>query len=340
MFLSGKKPWVNTDLSEILPLPHPLGRVVPREGDGGAVMDPNVTAHDRKILYDLAEYRVLTVEQLCALEARNRRATQRRLKVLTEAGLIQATVPRYSRRKGRPEQLVSLAPGGWSLVQQDEKAFRRISFDQVSLQSLGSLDHQLLVNWFRIHLADLPHIHPSLAVEFLSPDSLGSGQPGIAAEVPAGGSSKEMWKFIPDGVVSIAEKTQPKRLLFFLEADLGTESLASPDVRGGDIRQKILCYRQYFRTGGYQRYEGYWRTSFRGFRLLFLTHTAARMTAISNLVRQMPPAEFIWITSADELFNQGLSGPIWSRGGRIDGPRLSILGPTLGRSAPLAELCS
>jgi hypothetical protein len=328
MFLSGKRPCGIFDLSEMLPLPHPLGRVVPQEGGGGGVMNPNVTSHDRKILCDLAEYRVLTVEQLCAIEGRNRRATQRRLKVLTEARLIQATASRFSRHKGRPEQLVSLAPGGWSLVQQDEKAFRRVSFDNISVQSLGSLDHQLLVNWFRIHLADLPHIHPSLAVEFLSPDSLGSGQPAVTAEVPGSGASKERWKFVLDGVVSIAEKTQTKRLLFFLEVDLGTEPLASPDARGGDIRQKILCYRQYFRTGGYRCYENYWKTSLRGFRLLFLTHTAARMTAMANLVRQMPPAEFIWITSSEDLFSQGLSGPIWSRGGRIDRQRLSILGPT------------
>ena len=52
---------------------------------------------------------------------------------------------------------------------------------------------------------------------------------------------------IPDGVFTISH--QEKTLLFFLEVDMGTETLASTKQGTGDVRQKIINYQSLFYNG-------------------------------------------------------------------------------------------
>ena len=48
--------------------------------------------------------------------------------------------------------------------------------------------------------------------------------------------------FEPDAAFSIYDSNQNKTLLFFLEVDLNTETLAGPKRILTDIRQKIINY--------------------------------------------------------------------------------------------------
>ena len=209
---------------------------------------------------------------------------------------------------------------------------------------LTELDHQLLINWFRIHLLALEKYSPQLKTYYLS--SVGPFSPtptdGILSvyDRVRDCENTDQWKeFIPDGVLAIShsQKDVTKSLLFFLEVDMSTEPLASPVERGCDLRQKVINYQTYFRTQRYKRYEEVWNCRFNGFRLLFMTNNANRATAVSRLVQEMPPSDFIWIADQEQMFVKGLGGSIWARGGKEQNPPQSILGSTLAFESPVID---
>jgi len=294
-------------------------------------MAARLTRTDRKLLVSIAEYRVLTVKQIARLLSRNTRVVQRRLADLEDAGLILAASRSYGRRRGRPEKMISLSEQGVGMLRSDHKIGPDVSDERVMTQETRCLDHQLLVNSFRIELARVDTKVPGLSVPFLSPTSpfvtlRSDGRPSISDWVSASGlTDKRLW-FTPDGVFSIVDDPRSRTVLFFLEVDMGTETLASPKRSRRDLRQKILNYREYFRSERYKRYERTWSCTMRGFRLLFVTHTADRLAAVCRLVRDMQPSDFIWLTDQNRLSQNGLCSQIWARGGRLNAALESILG--------------
>jgi hypothetical protein len=197
--------------------------------------------------------------------------------------------------------------------------------------NLRCQNHQLLLNWVRIHLNYIETIVPGLKIRFMAHSSpfvpkefssvlLGAGPAAIYRRAEDGTRCK------PDATFSICDSNQDKTLLFFLEVDLGTETLASPKRELTDIRQKILNYGICFDTQVYKQYERLWKCQLNGFRLLFLTDTSSRMSTLCSLVREMQPSDFIWIAQKDRMFEDGISADIWARGGRLDTSPQSILG--------------
>ena len=142
--------------------------------------------------------------------------------------------------------------------------------------------------------------------------------------------------FIPDGVFNLRDQESGKTLLFFFEMDMGTEALASGRRGAKDIRNKVINYQQYFRSGGYKRYQDLWECRLAGFRLLFLAHTPARLAAFCRLVQETPPSDFVWLSDRDRMFAQGVSADIWARGGKLGAPPASIIGKTMSHAAPLS----
>ena len=152
-----------------------------------------------------------------------------------------------------------------------------------------------MLNAFRIQLATLEGDRPEFGIRFLSSNSPFSmqengGRPLIQDQVAIPDSGGVT--FLPDGVFSITHRGRQKTLLFFLEVDMGTESLTTNRGGGKDIRQKIITYQWYFRTGGYRRYEQIFGTQFKGFRLLFLTNTTSRLAAPVSPGHQHGPDRF------------------------------------------------
>lgn len=202
-----------------------------------------------------------------------------------------------------------------------------------------AVDHDLLINWFYIHLIQVDNSIPDLAIEPWSPGFLTNNQgshvffdPRIRIE-----SDDDFIEFIPDGIFTIWHKGLEKGLLFFLEVDMDTEPVASMDRNSKDIRQKILNYQAIFRNGHYKRFEENFRMKFNGFRLLFLTNSPARSTSLSRLAQEMPPSDFIWFTNQEKMFSDGLSAEIWVRGGKLDHPLQSVIGPNLATQAPVVD---
>lgn len=303
-------------------------------------MPTKLNKNDGGLLTALAEYRLLTVGQIAALCSIGKAAARNRVGKLTNAGLATQRTPGMARGRGRPERWVSLADRGIDLLRADGTLGQSVPKDQVAADGIRCAEHLLAMNWLRIHLVHLERIFPRLKATFLSsmspflergPD----GQPLVSDRAPATDADGEPVWFTPDGVFMLGDQESGKMLLFFLEVDQGTETLASGRRGAKDIRQKVINYQRYFRAAGYKRYQDIWDCTLNGFRLLFLAHTPARLAALCRLVQETPPSDFVWLTDQDRLFARGVAADIWARGGRLDAPRESIVGPTMSLVALL-----
>jgi len=294
---------------------------------------------DCDILASLAEYRVLTVSQVAAVFHKNRQVVRRRLNDLEEGGLVEVVGSDFGRGRGRPENSLGLTERGVDVLKERGLLGQDVPYEKVLGDCLFGAGHQLLLNWFRIHLKEVERVLPRLSIKVLAQNSpfLPKGQDGrilITDHSPVPGSGMKGVTFTPDAVFATADSVAGKTCLFFLEVDCGTETIASPKRDMTDVRQKIVNYQWYFQSGGYKRYEEVFGASLRGFRLLFLTSTYSRLVALCGLTQEMKPSNFVWLTECGRLFADGASADIWAKGGDLRAHQQSILG-SLCRRAPL-----
>jgi hypothetical protein len=307
---------------------------------GGNQMGSALNKNDRKLFGSIAQYKTLTVKQLSAISQRSFQVIRRRMRDLANEGLIATKMQGYGRSRGRPEDLVFLTEKGAALLGKEGTQSGYVAREVIKTSNPIPVDHLLLVNWFRIHLLHMERTIPSLSIQFLFPTSPApagnSGEtPPLPESNPAKNPLKKFDQLIPDGVFSITHReTEGKTLLFFLEVDMGTETIASMDPVPKDIRRKILNYQELFRRGGYKIYESVFESKLNGFRLLFLANREARLISLCRLAREMPPSDFIWLTDQGRMFSHGLAAKIWARGGRHEDPPQSILGPGLACELP------
>lgn len=285
----------------------------------------------RLVLKVLAEYRILTANQLAILMGCHKQVARRYLRILSEADLVRTDSRGRGRSRGRPERITSLTDHGVDLLRSEGILRWEVSNHHVTMDKLRNLEHQILLNWFLVHLVYLEKKTPKLSVRFLAGNSPflqrnSKGQSPISDYAPVASDSSETVRFTPDAVWSLEDKERGRTFLFFLEVDMGTESIVSPQYNMNDIQQKVLNYGACFDGRRYKRYEQIWGGQFNGFRLLFLTHTIGRLSALCNLVREIPNTDFVWLTEQHRLFEHGVSDNIWARGGHIDTPPESILG--------------
>jgi hypothetical protein len=304
-------------------------------------MANKLNKNDRDLLTWLAEYRLLTISQIAALGAVGKPATRNRVAKLTHAGLTQERTPGFAGGRGRPERWVSLTDRGIEWLRAAELLDRRVPPTDVAADGIRCTEHLLAINWFRVHLVQLRRTLPQLEMRFLSSTSplVQRGPDGrslVSDHAPATSAEDEPIAFTPDGVFMIRDRESGKTLLFFLEVDRGTETRVSEQPGAKDIHGKVICYRQYFHSGGYKRYEEIFNCTLNGFRLLFATNSPARLASMSRLVQELPPSDFVWLTDQDRMFAKGLSAGIWARGGNLDAPLQSIVGQTMSCVAPLA----
>lgn len=294
---------------------------------------------DCEMLVCMADHRILTVTQLAAISQKSRHVIRRRLRDLEREGLVEVIGQEYGRGRGRPESSLGLTGQGVDVLRDRGLIGQMVPNERVVADSILWTDHQLLMNWFRIHLTQVERVLPRLTVKFLAhncpylprdPD----GPVSITDSSPVPSCGIHEVQFTPDAVFATCDSVESKTCLFFLEVDRGTETMASPKRAMTDIRQKIISYQFYFCSSRYKRYEGIFHCSLRGFRLLFLTHSLGRLTALCQLVQEMPPSDFVWLTECSRLFPDGVSAQIWARGGDLQGPPRSILGSLCCR-APL-----
>ena len=73
----------------------------------------------------------------------------------------------------------------------------------------------------------------------------------------------------------------------------------------------------------------------RGFQTLFLANSDHRANQIQQLLNDMRPTNFIWVTDQERMFAQGLGAAIWHSGDAASKERSSILGHRLEFESPI-----
>jgi len=291
-----------------------------------AEMSLALTTHDHELLLTVGEYRVLTSAQAAILCGRNGPATRRRLGALNELGLVAARHSGLGHGSGRPEKLFSLSAEGVACLKTLGLIDADAETEPLTARRLKHPEHDEVISevWSQLTLLarhldgyDVLNLAPPRLRKTASPPA---GEPH-SARAPSGDASE----LIPDAVFALRHRGVGKTLLFFLEVDMGTQPLSSTKGSNRDVGSKIVRYQSWFRGGEYQRFsaEG---TMFRGFRVLFVAGGTSRLAGLCQLVRQMPPSNFVWVTEDRRMRREGLWARIWLAGGDTSQPPASILG--------------
>lgn len=297
---------------------------------------------DYEIIKHLAEYRILSISQLAAAFRKGKQVMRRRCRELKLYGIVKANKD-FGQSFGRPESLFGLTERVVDLLRDKGLIGKDVPYENIGPVSNRLIDHQLLMNWFRIHLNEIGKLEERPTLRFWAYNSpfvsrKKDGSSIITDYSPIGRRTVEEVKFTPDAMFTITNAARDITLLSFLEVDCGTETLSSPQRDMSDIRQKILNYQWYFDTLKYRRYEEIFKVPFiHGFRLLFLTKTAGRLAALCNLTQEMAPADFVWLTEQDRLYTDGVYAKIWARGGNLQVASQSIVGRR-HRRTPLPQV--
>jgi hypothetical protein len=305
-------------------------------------MAENLSKTDFEIILNLAEYRLMTVSQLAFLYPRSERLLRSKLKEFAETSLVHTDLAPSVGKKGRPSDIYGVGKAGYKLLKSKRKLDPGVPFERVNIISPHSRSHMMAVNDFRIQLVKTARIAAELEIKFLSPNSPFTArindEQTIISEQFAVNTSENKWvRYTPDGVFVIHCSTLKKTLLFFLELDMATESLASRKGYKNNIREKILNYQLTYKLEQYKRYESVFGSKLNGFRLLLVTKNSAHLPKLEKLLSEMPPSKFIHTTDIETISTRGLWSPVWHKGGRLDLRPVSILGSKTPKNAAESE---
>lgn len=290
--------------------------------------------NDIALLSSIHKYHVVTIRQLSAIDRRSCQVIRRRIRSLEGQGLLVKKPFGYGMSQGRPEEIVFLSRQGMESL--SIKGIVPTSDARCEDIKSDTIDHKLLLNWFRIHMVQIERVIPDLSVISLSPwHCLTKHKSLFTINLPAGQKRGHQNDFVPDGIFIVKDNTSGKALLFFLEVDMNTESMASKRNNTSTIQHKIFCYQEMHRNGNYKFLEEMIKSNLQGFRLLFLTSTEIRVAALCRFIQKAQNSDFIWLTDQARMFDHGLSANIWVRGAKYENPRESILGPKYASDSPL-----
>ncbi|MEM1355010.1 MAG: replication-relaxation family protein [Planctomycetota bacterium] len=291
---------------------------------------PHLTRLQQRLLDLLITHRALTSRQIAVITDGNLASRKRALGQLETQGYVASEPIRLRARPGRPET-------GWRTTPAGHGVTKRRRGRGAALATVGGRDesmaHRVMLNWVPVQLPSLEAMVPGLTASWRDDAT------GTIAEQTVELDSGENTSFIPDGVLLLTHAPSGQSLLYFVEADTGTEPLRSNVNPARSLKHKLRVYQAYFRDGGYQkiatRLAQQPRNNRRGnrssglhvcgFRLLLVTSNASRFDAVCDLVRATPPAGFIWVTQEDDLVEHGLWASVWAPGGQVGEPAESIV---------------
>jgi len=119
----------------------------------------------------MAEYRMLTVTQLAAILQKSKQTVRRRVNDLEKEGLVEVTGREFGRGRGRPENSLGLTESGVDILKNRGQLNKDVSYGNVCADCLFCADHQLLLNWFRIHLNQVEKALPRVSIKLFAHNS-------------------------------------------------------------------------------------------------------------------------------------------------------------------------
>jgi hypothetical protein len=235
---------------------------------------------DRHLLRELAIMRVIGREQVeCVAGFKSTRRANRRLLILTQAGLLRRFF--LGTRGGGQKALYALSPTGAKLVDVPFRGPRRAQ--NRTLVADFFVTHQLAIN--RVYCALKFRPIPIPDAKFLRWQSF--------YEPLESGT-----RLIPDGYLEI--HTPRKTLAAFLEVDLGHEGLSV-------WKRKVETYLRYAVSGSFAK-----RFVQLQFRVLVIAPSERRMYSLRKATSRLTDKMFRF-TTFDAIVRDGFWSPVWFR---------------------------
>ncbi len=154
------------------------------------------------------------------------------------------------------------------------------------------MEHTLAVAEFKVSLDLALRDTESVDLLFYSRESK-----GLQARVSDQAGKKKYLVVAPDAFFGL--KTQDGNSFFFLEIDMGTETLKR-------FREKIVAYKQYWRTGKYhQDYE------FNHFRVLIIAESKRRLSSLIDATRKAGGRHMFLFATMSDIQIKKPFGRIW-----------------------------
>ena len=121
-----------------------------------------------ELLKSIAEYRVLLTAQVALLNGTRQRAAEKATQMLRHQGYLTFSHYEFEGNRGRPRGVCSLTERGAEILKRDGLIDAEIANHRMTGEEIVHVSHELLINWFRIHLLQLDIHIPDLHTEFIS----------------------------------------------------------------------------------------------------------------------------------------------------------------------------
>jgi hypothetical protein len=283
---------------------------------------------DGDILRDIYKHRYLSISQIQRLHFPSLQTAYRRMRALAQLNLIATfSVPNIN------EAIFGLKSKGLDLlcsVEGVERSDLKWSDGAGKPKDYYFMRHFLAINDFRITLRESCKLHGIELLGFI-PDYFGErndkgvGEKYIKDMILDKAAKREQVSHTPDGVFAL--RKGDKQLLFFLEIDRGTEVIGDPNV---GVLKSLRFYIGYLLENKYQRYaKDFGGTDFRGFRVMFVTTTQARLQNIRTACNALdvPPKakQFVWLAPAEKITDRTLLQSVWVSADSTDPTTYSVV---------------
>ena len=272
-----------------------------------------LTQRDLKVEDLVEDYHLLTTSQIQKLLYPSMQKAQTRLYRIWKSGLVKRfPFPVLLREGGRGEYIYHI--------------------NRKPKMSMTGVLHTIELNDIRIAFdvacRESEHIE---MIEFI-PEYKGMvGSDGVMKRVVEDsvriqGGEKTEQRFIPDAVMCLEKRATRKRILLFIELDLGNEKLVTRKTGSYSVIRKLEVYKEYLRQEGYKKYNDRFDHEFRGFRVLVIMSNQQRTERLRKELTLRGIRKFVWFTQKSGITAETILKEIWTVSDVNEEKKYSILG--------------
>ena len=232
-----------------------------------------LTLRDEKILAELS-CNICSLGQIADAFFSSRKKACERMKKLFDAGLVKRVPCPFVAGGGKAEFIYSARP----------------------IRDVYTVPHSLMIS--DVRFAFLLSSMSEFKSEFYYPKQLGLKQASLCG-------------LIPDGVIVIEGSVSGKKIVHFLEADCGSETLSSKKS-SYSLEYKLEKYLMLFDDKEAMKCVGeVFGFEVRGFRVLVVGKGERRMDGIKRLAGKLG-AEFVWCALHEDMKRQMIYSSVWN----------------------------
>jgi hypothetical protein len=287
-----------------------------------------LSERDLALLYELLTARYLTTPQIEALfwrtgrsERGRRYACQRRLKLLSEQGLMRRIELPVMRGKAQKPFIYCLDEKGANLLIAELGVDpSEIDWKPKSAEAnYPFLAHLLATNDLRIHLAQACERQQVSLSRWVNEKELKSeGMKDYVTLVSPDGQKRQQAAVVPDACFAL--QVDSKLGHFFVEVDMGTVTIQPTVWEKRGWNRKVRAFLAYYASGKFQQRYGN-----KAFRVLCITTSQQRLENLKATTEKAKGGQMFWFSTFEKLTPETfLSQPVWIRAGE-DAP-IAILG--------------